>query len=470
MSVTRERCLGEYIVYPARKSEIAERCSWYSVKPHLKQLFPRAAEGDIPSLVEEVLDAVVPFCQVDEDNQTRIIMRGSAAARLILGTPTYYWQIPEAFSVIAHRPDLLGTPTALVRDAVSGLISGPDIDLMIRKKSEHSDDDVIGAIENWGKKLNCRNDISVKTNQVSFKELNGVDDPRKYVQIEFRKRRYGNLQTVLRLDIGQEPLGELTALDGRLSMYMTSFDMASVVHLAKKAGGRHWYFAVQGDDKELVRRVPMCILASGVSAHLKLVAATRLLSQQAMWRPCELPSTFDRRQHNLWIPGSTQAPVPSLPSGYWENLHTLDEHALAMRAPEIISRSLLGMTVESGWPILAQSIGFLPLTELGRMFQDINLRNEWIRLSASSRDDKPYVDNYALEVADNISRDYRLNMHNLLDQIQFLGPLDLVRKLEKIGVLGGRAATLSTMADLINPIPEILRLTEGSSRVIYKHE
>ena len=113
---------------------------------------------------------------------------------------------------------------------------------------------------------------------------------------------------------------------------------------------------------------------------------------------------------------------------------------------------MLGLTIDLyAWLELARSTGFLGNTKLGVLLKDANIRTELTRDQASI-DQKGLCDDFRLGVVEALSNAHRLQFPSTLSQVRYLGPLQVVRDLKRIGALPQDTPdTIASAIDLVSP-------------------
>lgn len=446
----------EVFSHPDGQKEEKERTTWYSLRPLMNDLFPNTRNTAIPLLVEELVDGVARLSEPSDPDHERFFLRGNPTIRRVLGTPPGYWEIPRAYRSIEGFDPFVGENSALAAMVVEHLASGPDMDIMLQKKQGVSDQDVLAWIDEWAGDITRRFPrLHVGVSPVPLNVWNGEEDPRVYSQVTFSlQQRRGMSESVFRIDIGEAPNNETSAMDGRLSIFVTSIDMASVAGLRKK--GDHWYAVVDATNKRALRNHPIRVFGSGAQPGNKAVVATRLMTQWLLYqRDTESLQHFVLRQLQHWHPRSKEWDLPSLPfggSGYWDAVSVEHLPKIERREGDVACQAILGLTIDPyAWIELAASLGLLKKTKLGVILEDARM---WIALTRSQADPhlQPLCDNFRLAVVELLSKDYRWSLLLTLDQPYYLGPLQLVRRLKQIGALtSDTPETIATAIDLINP-------------------
>ena len=441
-----------------RQPDRKERTSWHSMCPLVEHLFPITRSTAIPALVEEVINVLEPMCEAHGSEDEPLFIRGNVVPRLVLNGPPFYapdgyWQIPEAFQIIQGKSVFVGEGSVATA-VVDQLVAGPDIDIMLRKQSVVSDEDIGASLKVLAEQVNSRNKkLRVEVHPVRLSALNGESDPRIYSQVVFFVEHYRNWKPVLRVDIGEAPDNTTFHLDGRLSLYSTSYDAASVARLQKKE--KHWYAVVDKESKHILRNRPVQVIASGANPGNKSVVGTRLMTQWLFWqRSSESLEHFVYRQRQGWNLHGTDWNSSSLPliESYWNTISLEHLDQIERRDIDVACQCMLGLTIDPyAWLELARSTGFLGNTKLGVLLEDANIRTELTRDQASI-DQKGLCDDFRLGVVEALSHAHRLQFPSTLSQVRYLGPLQVVRDLKRIGALPQDTPdTIASAIDLVSP-------------------
>lgn len=435
-----------------------ERTTSHSVQQLVRNLFSCTRGTGIPACVEEVIDVLEPLCEPARETEDNIFLRGNPVPRLVLdGRPMFapvgYWEITKAYQEIEGNPKFVGE-SKLADAVVSHLAAGPDVDIMVRKKPDVTDSDMFRLLQQWSEKRHAKNSgIEVAVTKAALSAWNGEGDSRVYSQIVYSTERYGRFRPVLRIDIGEAPDEDTSGLDGRLSLYATSFDVASMASLQRRGG--HWSAGISGKNKDILFNRPIQAIASGAQPGNKAVVGTRLMSQWLFWQRRVEPLThfvFRHQQH--WPPRASDWDLPSLPliDSYWDTVTPESLESVQRREVDAACQGILGLTIDPyAWPELARSIGFLSRTKLGNLLSDANVRTELTRLQADSTQ-RTMCDDFRLGVVEELSSHHRVQFLTFIKQLPFLGPLYLVRGLKRIGALPwDTPVTIASAIDLVSP-------------------
>ncbi len=449
-----ETISGFEFIHPERH----EQATRHSVQSLVRNLFPNTRGTGIPACVEEVVDVLEPLCEPTREVEDNIFLRGNPVPRLVLdGRPMFaplgYWEIQRAYQKIEGNPKFVGE-SDLADAVVRHLSAGPDVDIMVRNKSDITDNDMFRLLQQRSEKRHAKNSgIQVAVTEAPLSAWNGEEDPRVYSQIVFSAEQHGRSRPVLRVDIGEAPDEDTFRLDGRLSLYATSFDVASMAGLRRNGG--HWYAGISGKNKDILFNRPVQAIASGAQPGNKAVVGTRLMNQWLFWQRRVEPLThfvFRQRQH--WTPRASDWDLPSLPliDSYWDAITPESLESVQRREGDIACQNILGLTIDPyAWPELARSIGYLSRTKLGTLLSDATVRTELTRTQADSTQGK-MCDDFRLGVVEELSFHHRTQFLSFIKQLSFLGPLSLVRDLKRIGALGkDTPVTIASAIDLVSP-------------------
>lgn len=451
----------------AKIPETVERTRWYSHERELHRLFPMIADARVAHLLTELLDEISPLCVDDPDGYPRIFGRGSWIHRGFtdrdnyLFAPPGYFRIPQIFGGISYKPDLMGNPTPLVDSVCKRLAQGPDADYMYKKRAEVSDDEMIEQIVRWADRWNKQSvDLRMEVTHVPLAQWNGEADTRIYASLTFfRKSKLDSTwQPIFRADFGEEPDEHTASLDGRLSMYATSWDMLSVAPIRKNGNGV-WSLVYDGRSKQLFRQ-PNRIIASGALPHNKVVAVNRMTTQDVMWPRKTVPDYVRMQGSDDWFhpdPSVGIAPFPyNSPKVYLRDVTIGAMPAIQKRAADIVCQGVLGLSFDPyAYLEMGRVTGALGFTALGRLLASADVRTALTeyQMRRESSVNARLVDDFRLGCVDRLSMSYRRNHFSMHSAINFFGPFLLVSDLVSIGALeSGTPITLERIVQLLDPV------------------
>lgn len=429
----------------------------------LQEFFPAVEDRQVARIITAVLDYLEPVCKKGDLEHPGIFVRGSSVIRTVLNphdglsrAPANYWSIPEVYQLAQRfEPDhnQARVNKQLLREVFAGLTHGPDLDIMVRKKVDYTDYDLLtmlSAWEEWAVPLLQRRKWNVEIKHVDLAKWNGGGDNRRYYSLEFKRQVSDERKTMFRLEIGEAPDDVTCALDGRLSMYMTSFDIVATAPLVKTQDS--WQIVLMPITQKVLLERNLKVFGYGATAANIFIVAGRLELQALWWvinkfRGKSLedfvanqlsPYTLDK---HLCLPYG---------DGYWSDIDSSKADEMARREAEIIVLQTLGATVDPfKWLLVSHSMGSLRFTKLGQLLKSTDVFRSLICGADVDRERRFLTDFW--EVIREESRSYH-NGTLSNRQLKYIGPFMLLERLKASGILPKLDITIAEWIDQINPV------------------
>ncbi|MBU1326734.1 hypothetical protein KKB64_01540 [Patescibacteria group bacterium] len=434
-----------------------------SFQAWLQEFFPAVEDRQVARIITTVLDYLEPVCEKGDLEHPGIFVRGSSVIRTVLNpydglsrAPSDYWSIPEVYQLAqCFEPDhnQEGVNKQLLAEVFAGLTHGPDLDIMVRKKADYTDDDLLTMFsiwKEWAVPLLQRRKWNVEIKHVDLAKWNGGEDKRRYYCLEFTKQDRRERKIMFRMEIGEAPDEITAAFDGRLSMYMTSFDIVATAPLVKT--GDRWQIVLLQITQKVLSERNLKVLGAGATAANKFIVAGRLELQALWWVIDQFRGKSLEDFVANQLPPHTLEKHLCLPfgDGYWSDVNSTKINEIARREAEIVALQTLGATVDPfKWLLISDAIGSLRFTKLGQLLKSTDVFRSLI-CGADTGMERRFLTEFWQVVREASLRYHNGTLSNR--QIRYVGPFMLLERLKTGGILPKLDITLAEWIDLINPV------------------